>query len=321
MQDSSNFKIPFAETLFLLFALLAACGKVGPPQPPFIRIPEPVKDLAVIQSGHDLVVTWTNPARYIDGSAATNLARVQIRTRSEVLTTVNVSAAGQLQTYSMPVGPDTNRERTFTVVVETTQGKLSEMSNVAAVTPVEVPGRVSGLMATPDQRRVSLQWNKPQDHPELVDAYLVIRTDTPTEVETLTDARFDDTRYQEGAVFTYHVTPARRVAGALVMGVGPETVTITIQDKSAPMVPSGLDIKHSDTGAYLTWEPNTETDLAGYQLFRSESADGGFRSVSDRPIMTNGFFDPSYRPGLYYSVSAVDESGNESARSAPFRGP
>jgi len=71
----------------------------------------------------------------------------------------------------------------------------------------------------------------------------------------------------------------------------------------------------------LTWNPNQETDLAGYHVFRSESANGGFRSISDRIVMTNAFLDSSYRAGTYYRVSAVDEFGNESSMSAPLRAP
>ncbi|HKA20728.1 MAG TPA: hypothetical protein VKN18_20770, partial [Blastocatellia bacterium] len=77
----------------------------------------------------------------------------------------------------------------------------------------------------------------------------------------------------------------------------------------------------SETGAYVTWEPNSETDLAGYRVFRSERPDTGFKPVTDRPSSGVGFFDSTYRPGLYYAVSAVDESGNESPMSTPFRGP
>ena len=307
--------------LLCLFFLFPACGKVGDIHPPFIRIPEAVKDLAVTQSGYNLVLTWTNPPRYIDGSAATNLARVQIQSNGRALATVNVNGAGQSQSYPIPLGPVTTEQRTFRVVVETNQGKLSEISNAAAVTPVEVPGRVTGLTATADQRQIFLQWDKPHDHAELADAYIVTRTDMPAEAETVTDTKHEDVRYKAGTTVTYQVTAARRVAGSVIMGVGPEPVTIMVEDKKAPMIPTGLDIRTSETGAYLTWEPNAEADLAGYHVFRSDQSDSGFRPATDRVIATNAFIDPSYRPGMYYAVTAFDESGNESPMSVPFRGP
>src|SRR5439155_12608780 len=70
---------PVGLALRVLLLAVAACGKVGDPKPPFIRIPEAVKDLTVTQTGYNLILTWTNPPRYVDGSAATNLARVRIQ--------------------------------------------------------------------------------------------------------------------------------------------------------------------------------------------------------------------------------------------------
>src|SRR5919198_5000152 len=170
----------------VLAVLVTACGRVGDPQPPFIRIPEAVKDLAVTQAGHDLLITWTNSPRYIDGSAATNLARVQIRSDGTPIANVNVMAAGQPQSYVLPVGATIGQERTFTVVIETTQGKLSNTSNIASIRPVEVPGRIVQARAFADQRRVFLRWDKPLDHAELADAYIVVRTDLPAAAETVT---------------------------------------------------------------------------------------------------------------------------------------
>ena len=106
-----------------------------------------------------------------------------------------------------------------------------------------------------------------------------------------------------------------------VPGTGSEAVTVKIEDKTPPQVPTGLDIVQSDTCAYLTWNPNVETDLAGYRIFRSDRTNGDFRPVSDHVISTNAFFDPSYRSGQYYRVSAIDEFGNESAMSDPLQGP
>src|SRR5438552_16793958 len=75
----------------LLLLLLPACGKEGPPLPPSILIPEPVKDLKAIQSGYTLTLTWTNPAKNIDRSAATKLSHVQIRITGSLLASVSVS--------------------------------------------------------------------------------------------------------------------------------------------------------------------------------------------------------------------------------------
>jgi hypothetical protein len=304
----------------ILCLFLSGCGKVGDPQPPFIRIPEAVKDLAVTQSGYNLILTWTNPTHYVDGSAATNLARVQIRNNGAPLTAVNAGKAGEAQSYST-LAQITGTSRTFSVIVETSQGKVSNTSNVASITPVEVPGRVSQAAGYADQRKLILRWNKPQDHPELADVYIVTRTDIPAESATVTDTSYEDSRYDLARSFTYQVTSARRVAGNLVMGVGPESFIVSSADKTPPAPPAGFDIRQSDTGAFLVWEPNSETDLAGYWVYRSEHADNGFRRINEKLITGNGLYDPSYRSGLYYAVSAVDESGNESRMTPPFQGP
>jgi len=313
---------PLQWTIAILLAvLLLGCGRVGDPQPPLIRIPETVKDLTVAQNGYDLVLTWTNPPRYIDGSAATNLARVQIRNNGTTIATVNVAGLGKPQSFAVPVGPAIGGRRTFSLVVETTQGKLSEVSNSTSITPVEVPGRVASLEAIPDQRRIFLKWEMPKDRPEFANAYVVVRTDIPGESETVTETHYEDVRYQIGKTLTYQVTAVRRVDGTIAMGLGPATVTVVAKDETPPLIPSGIEIQTSDMGAFVTWQPNDETDLAGYRVFRSEHPDRGFKVLTDRIVNSNGFFDVSYRPGLYYAVSAIDEFGNESRMSPPFRAP
>jgi hypothetical protein len=307
--------------ILALLLFTAACGKEAAPLPPFIRIPEAVKDLRAVQSGHDLVLTWTNPARNVDGSAATNLARVEIRSGRTTVATLNVSGAGKPQSDVIPLGLAPEGERAFTVVVDTTQGKKSAISNTASITPVDVPGKVSQLHAIVDQRRIMLEWSKPVEHPELADAYIVTRSDRPADQQIVSGTQYEDNQYEPGKVVTYDVTAIRRVGENNISGLGTEAVTVTIEDKTPPLPPTGLDIVVSDTGAYLTWNPNAETDLAGYRIFRSDRANGDFRPISDHVISTNAFFDPSYRSGQYYRVSAIDEFGNESAMSDPLHGP
>jgi hypothetical protein len=296
-----------------------ACGKVGDPQPPFIRIPEAVEDLNATQIGSNVVITWTNPARNIDGSAATNLARIQIRSGEEKIATVNVSEAGKPQAYSYSV--PTGTAATFNVIVETSKGKMSKGSNVVSIKTVDVPGRVRQLRGVFDQLRITLTWDKPQEHPELADKYVVTRSDRPGESETVPETHYEDQQYQRVKMITYQVTPIRRVGDQTVTGFTSEPYSVLVEDKTPPRTPTGLELTPSDNSAFLTWDANDEADLKGYHVYRSGSAGGDFKLVSTGINVPNTFMDPDYKPGTYYSISAEDDFGNESPRSAAVGGP
>ncbi|MDN5279621.1 MAG: hypothetical protein PWR01_3586 [Clostridiales bacterium] len=69
----------------------------------------------------------------------------------------------------------------------------------------------------------------------------------------------------------------------------------------------------------LSWTSNSEDDLAGYNLYRSESSGSAFTRVNANPI-TSGVGSTTYQDeGLkiackyYYYLKAVDVAGNESA--------
>ena len=91
------------------------------------------------------------------------------------------------------------------------------------------------------------------------------------------------------------------------------------EDLFPPQVPADLTALLEPTApplVQLSWKPNLEPDLAGYNLFRSEN-DGPPRRLNTDPLVSPTFQDATTRPGITYSyaVSAVDRKGNESARS------
>ncbi len=71
----------------------------------------------------------------------------------------------------------------------------------------------------------------------------------------------------------------------------------------------------------LSWTSNTEADLAGYNLYRSESRNGPFARVNADPIPSTAdsttYRDEGLKIGVkyYYYVRAVDTAGNESLQS------
>jgi len=90
-------------------------------------------------------------------------------------------------------------------------------------------------------------------------------------------------------------------------------------DTSWPATPSNLAAVSGATTISLTWSHNLETDLIGYNVYRSTGPVGPFTKVNAVPTdRTSYYLDEALQPltKYYYRVSAVDSSGNESGQTA-----
>lgn len=105
-----------------------------------------------------------------------------------------------------------------------------------------------------------------------------------------------------------------------VEGEDAPVVPVFAKDIFPPAVPSGLQAVFSGVSQQsfidLTWTSNTEPDLAGYNVYRRTEGQTGVKINSDL-VKTPAFRDTAVQAGTtyFYSVSAVDLRGNESARS------
>ena len=85
-------------------------------------------------------------------------------------------------------------------------------------------------------------------------------------------------------------------------------------------MPSGLQAVFSGPGQRpfidLVWAPDTDVDLAGYNVYRREEGTEPVK-LNTEPVKTPAYRDSNVVAGEHYlySVSAVDVRGNESARS------
>jgi hypothetical protein len=105
-----------------------------------------------------------------------------------------------------------------------------------------------------------------------------------------------------------------------VEGDDTPVVPVFAHDIFPPAVPAGLQAVFSGAGQApfvdLVWSPDSESDLAGYDIFRREDGSPPVR-LNSTPVKTPAYRDTEVQPGkrYFYSVSAVDERNNESARS------
>ena len=173
-----------------------------------------------------------------------------------------------------------------------------------------------GLMAPPPE---------PPERTLLVEAGLV-------EAGAATDRALDkDIRFGES--YEYR---AQRVARITVNGqtlelAGPLSAPVRIDAVNVfpPAVPKGLAAVATagENGAGpaidLSWQTDTEADLAGYIVYRREPAaagegNAGWQRISPvQPVVGPGYHDANVEPGhtYEYAVSAIDQEGHESARS------
>jgi hypothetical protein len=97
-------------------------------------------------------------------------------------------------------------------------------------------------------------------------------------------------------------------------------ITVNLSDTFPPATPTGLAAIPGGTATTaaidLSWQPSTDPDLSGYHVYRRNAA-GTFERLTSTSVLGPAFSDITVTPGTAYTyrVTAVDNTGNESAPS------
>jgi hypothetical protein len=101
-----------------------------------------------------------------------------------------------------------------------------------------------------------------------------------------------------------------------------DPIRVDAADIFPPDTPTGLAAIATQTATEisidLSWKANADKDLAGYAVYRREGDSPWQRISPAEPIVGPAFRDAHVRPGQSYrfAVSAIDQTGHESSRSA-----
>jgi hypothetical protein len=245
------------------------------------------------------------------------------------------------------------RPLSYFVELKNRNGRSAGLSNAAVVLAGEAPAPVTGLSAEVRKQGVALRWTpadessptafrlhrkllnppaaKPREgllapQPEPLEQNLLVDRCAPDERKG--DCRALDTNIRFGKSYEYR---AQRVARITLEGRVLELasefsapVRVEAKDIFPPETPTGLAAVATagEDGAApvidLSWQPVTDVDLAGYAVYRSEGEAAWQRISPPDPLVPPAFHDTQVQPGhtYRYTVSAVDQGGHESARSA-----
>jgi fibronectin type 3 domain-containing protein len=287
---------------------------VGPPKPPALDIPTRITDLRAAEYGDQILVQFTIGALTTDGLPLTNVKAVEVQvTGGDSPRMLHAAAKGRGPVaHEFPAKDWVGKQVTLVARATGPKGKASEWSNavtLAVGVPLPTP---ADFKAVSDPKGVRLTW---LDSPGS-GRYRIFRgagDAMPQRLAESDKAEYLDTAVDFGSPYRYFV---QALAGEFQQSEISAIVGVTPADAFPPAVPVGLMAVAGVNSIELAWQPNTEEDLAGYQVYRSTS--GGAAERIAGPVDAPNFSDRTVEIGKKYSyaITSIDRTGNESAHSA-----
>jgi hypothetical protein len=103
------------------------------------------------------------------------------------------------------------------------------------------------------------------------------------------------------------------IAGLVFIFSGCEKKVYVVEpDATPPSSPKGVYSITGDKSIYIDWEPNDESDLKNYWIYRTLNPDNGFLPLFSTTISQYTDLNVSNGTTYYYIITAIDYSGNES---------
>ena len=335
--------------------ILSNCGTPGIPLPPSLELPKSVTDLHAKRKGDKVYLTWTAPTRTTDRQPIrhfgptrvcrsvglpleTCLAIAEVPAISAKIPSDKNVAQTEAYTDTLPHSALTNPFENLTYAVEgiNDRGRSAGLSNKVQVPAAPTLPPPANFAADVTAGGVVLTWvpvPTPVAIAGLHDLYRIYRREENSKTETVAgelplddapNSRFVDHNFEWEKKYSYHadvVTLITEKSGeARVEGDNTPEASVFAHDIFPPAVPSGLQAVFAKENGHLfvdlIWNPDTESDLAGYNIFRHELGGTPIKINSDL-VKLPAFRDVNVSAGkkYFYSVSAVDIRGNESAPS------
>ncbi len=335
---------------------IGGCGTPSAPQPPSLNLPDRVLDLSAARAGDRVNLTWSMPKRNTDKLTLKGKIPVHVCRREGAGDCISAGdldlapgADGSFsETVPSALAAGTPRPLSYFVELKNGNGRSAGLSDPATILAGQAPAAVAGLASEVRKTGVVLSWIPDNSnaalrlHRKLLTSSeatpqkgLLAPPPEPTEKSLLVDdagavqGRAVDGNVVFGQTYEYR---AQRVARIQVDGQTLELpgdisapVRVEVLDVFPPAVPTGLaavatapDLASGTSASIdVSWQPGSDNDLAGYQVYRREERSPWQRISGDQPVVAPAFRDTQVMAGhtYIYAVTAADQTGNVSRRS------
>ncbi len=230
----------------------------------------------------------------------------------------------------------------YIVRTEISEKKPSANSNAVSVRVYPAPDAIADLKTEVTHPAVVLTWTAPEKtlvgSTPVISSYRIYRGE-PEPGATAQDMKlksplvkigetqsppYHDEQFAFGTAYVYSVRSVVQHSGEALESANSNLAMVMPRDTFPPAAPQGLLVvlvpRQGDTAAHLelSWAINPETDIAGYNVYRGDQEGTQGTRLNTDLLLTPAFRDMNVLPGhrYFYSVSAVDHTGNESPFSA-----
>jgi len=233
----------------------------------------------------------------------------------------------------------------YTVRARVSEKRDSASSNAASLRIYPVPDPIDDLKAEVTHSAIVLAWTPPQKSPvglaPPISGYRLYRQAESGEAAAggaktqpspaligepdAASSSFSDSNFEFGQTYTYLIHSVVQTPNGPLESGDSNSLVVTAKDTFPPAAPLGLVVvvvpAQGETPAHLelSWAISPESDVVGYNVYRSDrEGTQGIRLTGDsaqKLLLTPAFRDMNVQPGrrYFYTVTAVDRSGNESA--------
>jgi hypothetical protein len=228
--------------------------------------------------------------------------------------------------YEIPSEEFSQMAFVFGLRVKDRKDRESDLSALTSIVPRPVPLPPTEIQTKMHESSVVIEWKRPGKNidsstPPYVVGYNVYRESENEELHRINTVlvegtSFIDRDFAYNITYRYYVRASATQSFPYTESDNSNASEIKTLDVLFPNAPTGLVAIAGESFVSLSWDASTETDLAGYRVWRRNELDAEFLALTEL-IAENVYHDSKVEKNqrYFYAITALDENGNESQRS------